>query len=68
MGSVLSPVISDIFIDYFVTTALNNAQLVSKLLLIYKNDIAIIWVHGPQEPTENSKTQSTKNRETPRET
>jgi len=46
MGSLLSPVIADFFMEVFEEVALNRA---ATFLFCYLDDTFMIWSHGPKE-------------------
>jgi hypothetical protein len=47
MGSPLSPVMSNIFMETFEQLALSTAQQKPEMWLRYVNDTFVIWPHGP---------------------
>jgi hypothetical protein len=49
MGSTLSPVVSNIFIDHFEELALKTAIHRPSLWLRYVDDTFVIWPHGPDK-------------------
>lgn len=46
MGSPLSPVVADIFMEEFEQKALESTRLKPKLWLRYVDDVLVIWPHG----------------------
>jgi hypothetical protein len=48
MGSALSPIISNIFMEHFEKLALDSVQYKPLLCLWYGDDIFVVWPHGPE--------------------
>ena len=48
MGSPLSPVLADMFMEVFESTALDTADHRPSTWLRYVDDTFVIWPHGPQ--------------------
>ncbi len=48
MGSPLSPVLANIFMEHFEQNALANSALVPKLWKRYVDDIFAVWSHGKE--------------------
>jgi hypothetical protein len=48
MGSSLSPIVSNIFMEHFEELALDSAQYKPSLWLRYVDDTFVVWPHGPQ--------------------
>jgi hypothetical protein len=48
MGSFLSPVVSDIYMDNSEKLALYSAQHKPSLWLQYVDDIFVVWPYGPE--------------------
>ncbi|MCY6488407.1 reverse transcriptase domain-containing protein, partial [Actinobacillus pleuropneumoniae] len=46
MGSPLSPVVANLFMEDFESKALNSARLLPKLWKRYVDDTNVIWSHG----------------------
>jgi len=46
MGSPLSPIVSNLFMDYFEENALSSLPLKSKLRVRFFDDTFVIWPHG----------------------
>ena len=49
MGSPLSPIVANIFMESFETLALNSYPLKPKVWKIFVDDTNIIWAHGNDE-------------------
>ena len=49
MGSPLSPVIANLYMEHLEETALQTATLHHRLWLRYVDDTFVIWQHGPEE-------------------
>jgi hypothetical protein len=49
MGSSLSPVVSNIFMEHFEELALDSAQHKPSLWLRYVDDTFVVWPHGPEQ-------------------
>ena len=47
MGSPLSPVVANLFMEAFETEALENAPLKPTVWLRYVDDTLVVWPHGP---------------------
>jgi hypothetical protein len=48
MGSSLSPIVSNIFMEHFEKLALNLAQYKPSLWLQHVDDTFVVWPHGPE--------------------
>jgi hypothetical protein len=48
MGSSLSPIVSNIFMDHLGKLALDSAQHKSSLWLRYVDDTFVVWPHSPE--------------------
>ena len=48
MGSPLSPVIANFYMEYYESLALESSQLQPKLWLSYIYDAFVIWQHGEE--------------------
>jgi hypothetical protein len=48
MGSLLSPIVSNIYMEYFEKLALYSAQHKPSLWLRYVDDTFVVWPHGPE--------------------
>jgi hypothetical protein len=48
MGSSLSPIVSNIYMEYFEKLALDSAQHKPSLWLRYVDDTFVVWPHGPE--------------------
>lgn len=48
MGSPISPIIADIFMEHFEDQALSAAQLKPELWLRYVDDTFVVWRHGKE--------------------
>ena len=46
MGSPLSPIIANLYMEYFESLALESSQLQPKLWLRYVDDTFVVWQHG----------------------
>ena len=46
MGSLLSPIIANLYMEHFESVALESPQLQPKLWLRYVDDTFVIWQHG----------------------
>ena len=49
MGSPLSPVVANLFMEDFESKALNSSRLLPKLWKRYVDDTIVIWSHGQEE-------------------
>ena len=49
MGSPLSPIVANIFMESFETLALNSYTLKPKVWKIFVDDTNVIWTHGNDE-------------------
>jgi hypothetical protein len=49
MGSSLSPIISNIFVEHFEKLALDLVQYKPSLWLWYVDDTFVVWLHGPEQ-------------------
>jgi hypothetical protein len=47
MGSSLSPVVSNIFMEHFEKLALETGDLKPAVWLRYVDDTFVVWPHGP---------------------
>jgi hypothetical protein len=47
MGSSLSPVVANMFMEHFNTLSLNSFHLKPKFVFIFVDDTFIVWPHGP---------------------
>ena len=48
MGSPISPVLADIFMEEFESSSLLTADLRPSLWLRYVDDTFVVWPHGPE--------------------
>lgn len=46
MGSPLSPIVTNLFMEYFKAKSLSSARLLPKLWKRYVDDTNVIWSHG----------------------
>jgi hypothetical protein len=51
MGSSLSPVVANIFMEHFETLALNNFHLKPKCWFRFVDDTFVVWPHGQSSLT-----------------
>jgi hypothetical protein len=49
MGSSLSPIVSDIFMEHFEKLAHDSAQHKPLVWLQYVYDAFVVWLHGPSQ-------------------
>ena len=49
MGSPLSPILADIYMEFFEDTAINTSELKPELWYRYVDDTFVIWRHGIDE-------------------
>ena len=47
VGSSLSPIVSNIYMEFFEKLVLNSAQYKPSLWLRYVDNTSVIWPHGP---------------------
>ena len=46
MGSPLSPILANLYMEYFEEIALKSTEMVPSLWLRYVDDTFVIWPHG----------------------
>jgi hypothetical protein len=49
MGSSLSPIVSNIYMEHFENLALDSALLKPSLWLCYMDDTFVVWPHDPKQ-------------------
>ena len=59
MGSSLSPIAADPFMELFEQEALNSANDKPELWVRYVDDTFVIWQHGPDKLELSNSTQTT---------